>query len=118
MHWTEQRVGAIPWVSWQEGLPYVGARYVARASMWKYGMCVASMKPCTNQERTAHNYLLDALVSLFIHLNVNHRLAKSVLGRPIHKRFARENGGRGPYYLLISTAECFGAILPGSVLVR
>jgi hypothetical protein len=26
MRWTEQRVRAIPWVTWQEGLPYVGAR--------------------------------------------------------------------------------------------
>lgn len=26
MRWTEQRVCAIPWVTWQEGLLYVGAR--------------------------------------------------------------------------------------------
>ena len=26
MNWTEQRARATPWVTWQDGLPYVGAR--------------------------------------------------------------------------------------------
>ena len=26
MRWTEQRLRATPWVTWQEGLPYVGTR--------------------------------------------------------------------------------------------